>query len=120
MIGTETPNLTPIDCEFNDMYGDSEVLCENADDGNLALCSEKTRTSQRIKVREINISDPHTFFEDIRYIGLSMVMSGGMRNYGKKFIVLLRSILEYTGRPELFDEFDKFNSWDEWSEQIGL
>ena len=40
MIGTETPNLVPIDCEFNDRFGDRFILCENTDDGSLALCSQ--------------------------------------------------------------------------------
>lgn len=121
MIGTETPNLVPIDCEFNDRFGDRFILCENTDDGSLALCSQKTKTRQRVNARRIDISNPHDFFNSVRYIGMTMLFGIGSKSISDNmFVCLLKSILEFTGDPGLFDECDAFTQWDAWAEELGL
>ena len=120
MIGTETPNLVPIDCEFNDRFGDRFILCENTDDGSLALCSQKTRTRQRVNARRIDISNPHDFFNSVMYVGMAMMLRLGVSAKDNMFVCLLKSILEFTGDPGLFDECHRFTQWDAWAEELGL
>lgn len=115
MIGTETPNLVPIDCEFNDRFGDRFILCENTDDGSLALCSQRTKTRQRVNARRIDISNPHDFYNSVRYVGLNMLFGLGSKAMSDNmFFCLLKSILEFTGDPGLFEECDA------WAEELGL
>lgn len=120
MIGVEAPNLVPIDCEFNDRFGDKFILCENTDDGSLALCSQKTKTRQRVNARRIDISNPHDFFNSVMYVGMAMMLRLGVSAKDNMFVCLLKSILEFTGDPGLFDECDHFAQWDVWAEELGL
>ena len=99
-IGIEHPELEPIDCEFNSMYGEKYLICENQEDGELYFCREKTKTRQRVSAVPMDTNDPIKFMQ---FAAIYVHMRGFLDRDSIK--VLIRSVVNYLGKPELLDAF---------------